>query len=204
MTKRLLSSFLLGCAALLLFASTAEAQVVRPSNTLFFTAHGGVTAYGGELDGTGFAFGEPDSELGWLFSDLGFAGGAELGYQFDEHLGLAFGFLYGQYTNLDRTDAVNPITQVRGQLNDSNTAHQIQALFRYMPWPSGKITPYVQFGGAMVLGQGEDTSGSRVTGYGPNFGAGLDLLLGRQLSLFLEASTTFVFPDDAVDNSNPG
>lgn len=214
MTKRLLSSLLLGCAALLLFASTADAQVVRPNNTLFLTAHGGLTAYGGELDGTGSAFGDPDSELGWLFSDLGFGGGAELGYQFDEHLGFAVGFLYSRISNLNRDDAPNPNIPGCGgdndpprtgcQLNEGETANQIQALFRYMPWPGAKFTPFVQFGGAVVMAQGQDANGDDIVGYGPNFGIGLDLLLGRQLSLFLEASTTFVFPDDAVDSSNPG
>ena len=204
MTKRLPSSFMLGCLALLTLVFMTEVQAQRPSNTLFIAVRGGATAYGGELDGTGISYGEPDSELGYLFSDLGYAFGGEIGYQFDQHLAFALGFLRGQYSNLDRTDAIiNPFGP-RGQLNENDNVAQFQALFRYMPWPASGVTPFVQFGGVVVRGQGNDASGDDITGYGPHLGAGLDIQLGRQLSLFLEASTAFVFPDDAVDSANPG
>ncbi|MCH7975907.1 MAG: PKD domain-containing protein [Bacteroidetes bacterium] len=206
MTKRLPSSLMLGCLALLTLVFMTEVQAQRPSKTLFIAVRGGATAYGGELDGTGVSYGNPDSELGWLTSDLGAGAGAEIGYQFDQHLGFALGFFYGKYTNLDRDDAiVNGITGARGLLNpDGNEVTQIQALFRYMPWPSSKLTPYIQFGGVVARGQGQETDGSGVTGYGPHLGGGLDLQLGRHLSLFAELSTAFIFPDDAVDNANPG
>ena len=71
MTKRLPFSLMLGCLALLTLVFMTEVQAQRPSKTIFLTLRGGATAYGGELDGTGTAFGDPDSELGWLFSDLG-------------------------------------------------------------------------------------------------------------------------------------
>ena len=204
MTKRLPSSFMLGCLALLTLVFMTEVQAQRPSKTLFIAARGGAAAYGGELDGTGVVFGDPNSELGWLFSDLGFGAGGEIGYQFDQHLGFAIGVLYGKYANLDRTNAFNPNTGAIGQLNTAEDVTQFQALFRYMPWPSSALTPYIQFGGVVASGQGQDATGSSITGYGPHLGGGLDLQLGRQLSLFLELSTAFIFPDDAVDNSNPG
>ena len=214
MTKRLPSSLMLGCLALLTLVFMTEVQAQRPSKTIFLTLRGGATAYGGELDGTGVIFGDPNSELGWLFSDLGFGVGGEIGYQFDQHLGFALGVLYGQYANLDRDDAFNENfpqcagtnTPVRTgcSLHSSEATTQIQALFRYMPWPGSKLTPYIQFGGVVTRGQGEDENGDKITGYGPHLGGGLDLQVGRRLSLFLEASTAFIFPDDAVDSSNPG
>ncbi len=214
MTKRLPSSFMLGCLAMLTLVFMTEVQAQRPSNTLFIGLRGGATAYGGELDGTGFSFGDADSEFGWLFSDLGYGFGGEIGYQFDQHLGFAVGYLYGKYANLDRDDAANPnIPGCSGnntpprtgcQLNADENVSQIQAMFRYMPWPSSRLTPYIELGASVVRGQGVDAGGSDITGYGPLLGGGLDLQLGRKVSLFLEATTTFVFPDDAVDSSNPG
>jgi len=195
---------MLGCLALLTLVFMTEVQAQRPSKTLFIAIRGGATAYGGELDGTGTVFGDPDSELGWLFSDLGTGFGGEIGYQFDQHLGFALGFLYGKYPNLDRPDAYNPVNQTVGVLNSADDVTQFQALFRYMPWPGSKLTPFIQFGGVVARGQGEDSGGGTITGYGPHLGGGLDLQLGRHLSFFVEASTVFIFPDDAVDFSNPG
>ena len=205
MTKRLPSSLLLGCAALLLFATAAQAQVVRPSNTLFLALRGGATAYGGELDGTGSQFADgDDSELGWLFRDLGYGIGGELGYQFTRSLGFSLGALYGQYPNLERTDYIDPATGATGQVNEGDAVLQVQALFRYFLFPNSRITPYLQLGGVAAFGPGEDSSGDRITGYGPHLGGGLDFLIGRQLSLFLEASGVMIFPDDAIDGLNPG
>ena len=207
MSNRLPSSFMLGCIALLTIVFMTEVQAQRPSKTLFLAVRGGATAYGGELDGTGnnaFTPNQDVSSISWLFKDLGYGVGGELGYQFDQHLGFALGVLYGKYSNLDRTDASNPVTQVIGQLSPDEDVTQFQALFRYMPWPGSKLTPFIQFGGVVARGQGEDADGSGITGYGPHLGGGLDLQLGRHLSLFVEASTAFIFPDDAIDNSNPG
>ena len=187
----------------LCFATTiASAQ--RPSNTLYIGVRGGATAYGGELDGTGTGPGGADeSSLGWLFRDLGFGGGGEIGYQFTQGFSFGVGFLFGQYTNLDRPDVRNPITGAVGVLNTSTSVSQIQGLFRLILIPSWGISPYIQFGGVVARGQGEDASGSGIIGYGPHLGGGLDIKLGRQASLFLEASGVWIFPDDAVDNSDP-
>ena len=43
---------LLGCAALLLLVSTAQAQTIRPGPSFFIGLRGGATAYGGDIDGT--------------------------------------------------------------------------------------------------------------------------------------------------------
>ncbi|HYE95851.1 MAG TPA: PKD domain-containing protein [Rubricoccaceae bacterium] len=213
MTQRLPSSLLLGCAALLFFATAAEAQVVRPFRTLFIQVRGGATAYGGELDGTGSAFGDPEDETGWLFSDLGFGVAGDLGYQFTDNLGLSLGFLYGQYANLDRDDYPNPITGVTGAINEGNTAYQVQALWRYNLFPRARISPYIMMGGAAVFGRDQlEDSGNPPPGFdagegmgwGPVIGGGFDFLIGRQLSLFLEGHSTFVFPDDAFDRVDPG
>jgi outer membrane protein OmpA-like peptidoglycan-associated protein len=205
MTKRLPPSLLLGCAALLLFASAAEAQVVRPNNTLFIGLRGGATAYGGELDtcvdpdeNQGA---DEDCELGWVFEDLGFGVGLELGYQFSESLGFSILGLYAQYENLDRTDYFNPVTGTTGQVNDGDDVIQAHALFRYMSWPQARFTPFVEFGGGVAFPSGRNEADQ--VGFGPTLGAGFDLLIGNQLSLFLLGQGTLWFPDDAIDGVNP-
>ena len=191
MTKRLQSSLLLGCAALLLFASAADAQVVRPSNTLYLEARGGLSIYGGDLDQN------PDDNIGDYFSDGSWIAGGELGYQFTRSLGFGVAFLYGEFPRLDPDFGTDT----------SADRSQIIAAFRYFPFPSSRITPYARLGVGYVF----EASGTVNTpgfvgyeaGFGPHLGLGVDLLLGRQFSLFLEAQGTAYFPDNAVDGMDP-
>ena len=214
MTQRLPSSLLLGCAALLFFASVAEAQVVRPNRTLFLGARGGATAYGGELDSCADDTADPGCELGWVFNDFGWAAGLELGYQFTEGFGVSVLGLYGTYANLDRSGTridtgagtyFRPSGTDTGPdvLNDSDAVPQAHLLFRYAPFPGWAFTPFVEFGGGVAFGEERVTDESS-TGFGPTLGGGFDWLLGRQFSLSILAEGTWWFPDEAFDGSNPG
>ena len=204
MTLSLHSSLLLGCTALLLLATAAQAQVVRPSNTLYLALKGGATAYGGELDRTGDYYentGQTDantSDTAWLTRDLGWAAGAEIGYLFTEHLGLGLGFQYGVYKNLDE-DFFNFTTGATGQINDTEALPTATAALRYMPWPSSRIAPFVNMGAQATFGNGD-----RAMGLGPLMGVGLDFMLSPQLSVLLEGNGSFIFNDAAVDFSDPG
>ncbi len=192
-------------AIVALCVATTVASAQRPSETLYISARGGAIAYGGELDGTGSApAGDDSGSLAWMIRDLGFGGGGEIGYQFTRALSFGIGFFYGQYNNLDRTNALSPVTLQAGQINAGTSVSQLQGLFRFNLIPGWKVSPYIQFGGVVIRGQGEDPrSGNRIAGYGPHLGGGLDILLGRQVSLFLEGSGSLIFPDDAVDSSDP-
>ncbi|MDX1420514.1 MAG: PKD domain-containing protein [Rubricoccaceae bacterium] len=191
--------------ALLLFAAAAEAQVLRPNQTLFIGARGGVTAYGGELDSCASADADPDCEYGWLFEDLGFGVGLELGYQFSPALSFSVLGLYAQYENLDRADAVGP--GINGQVNDDDDAPQVHALFRLTPVPSWAFTPFVELGGGIAFAGEHDgapagTDPSSVA-FGPTAGFGFDWLVGRQLSLFLLAEGSWWFSDGSLDGLDP-
>ncbi len=188
MTKRLPSSLLLGCAALLLYASAADAQVIRPSNTLYLEARGGLSIYGGDLDRN------PEDNIGDYLSDGSWVAGGELGYQFTRSLAFGLSFLYGDFPRLS------------GDSGDFDSDRmQVIAAFRYFPFPSSRITPYVRLGAGFALpasGQGPGGLDYEL-GIGPHLGLGVDLLLGRQFSLFLEAQGTAYFPDNAVDGTDP-
>lgn len=202
MTQRL-STLFIWCAALLL-ASAAQAQVVRPSNSIYVLLRGGLSGYYGDIDGD--PDGDPDTaelQLTAGFKDPGWAAGGELGYLFNENLSFGLGFLYQTDRDLndDLIGFVNPATQ-------GDEAWQIQGLFRYLPFDGARISPFIELGGALVNGQGQEEernstpAGDDVYGYGPVFGLGFDIALTPQFSLFLAGQSTLVFPDVAADGAD--
>ncbi len=197
-----LSSIALGLAAML-FATSVDAQV-RPDRTVYLTLRGGTTVYGGELDQTN-APGNISSSTAWLTRDFGYLAGVELGYQFTPTLGLGLGFNYSVYPNLDQEE---PNTGVRP--NRTETLPTATAAFRYLAFPGARLSPFVNFGGAITLPDFvedpilADGNVERPTGYGPLFGAGLDFALSSRFSFFLESNFAFIFPDRAADGLDPG
>ena len=214
MTSRL-STYFLWCAALLL-ASASSAQVVRPSESVYILLRGGASGYYGDLDGN--SDDEPDSATPNIrdgFDEVGFAVGGELGYLFNDNLSLGLAYLYQTNPNLERSvGQTNPGPLNQGRpfsANEGEYAQQAQLLFRYLPFPSSKITPYVELGAAFVAGNGteferNDRTGGNddVYGYGPVVGLGVDIALTPRLGLFLGGQSTFVFPDVALDGADAG
>ena len=202
---RLSVLLLLGVASL--FATAAQAQVVRPSNSIYLLLRGGATTYYGDLDNN--SDGNPDAAEAQpfdAFDNPGFGVGGEIGYLFSDNLSFGIGGLYHDLPDLNDNNLPGvPGTNVQG-----GEAYQLQALFRYMPFAGARFTPFVELGGALVSGQGtenERNNGSEdedVFGYGPVVGLGFDLQLSPRLSLFLANQATLVFPDVALDGSDPG
>ena len=210
MTTRLSSSLLLGCTALLLLASSAQAQVVRPSNTLYLALKGGVTTYGGEIDQTGEFDDAPDDRgnRSWAFRDFGPAFGIEIGYQFSESLSLGITGQYARYINLDEPYPGPNTTPgfCRDEANREDCkVNQDELLpaaiiaLRYLPFTSSAISPYANLGVQAAFGDGNQDFG-----VGPLAGVGLDFRLAPQLSFFGEANVSWIFDDAAVDGVDPG
>ena len=184
---------LIAWGLVLLLSSAASAQVIRPSESLYAQLRGGVTLYSGDLEED--TFGEP-----------GVAAGLEVGYLFTPTLSLGLGFMYHDLPIREGIgfDEGEPFT-----LEQSGLAYQLQGLFRYSPL-AGRVTPFVEAGGALVFGQGTEAgrnNGSAdddVLGYGPLGGLGVDFALTPQLGIALGVQSTFVFPDVALDNADPG
>jgi outer membrane protein OmpA-like peptidoglycan-associated protein len=200
MTKRLHSPLLLACAAFLLFATVAEAQVQRPYKTPYLSARVGLGLYGGDIDGS------PGNDPDDFLNEPGIAAAGELGYQFTPSLGFGIAYNYGNYPEL-QTDADGTFT------NAVESRSQIQAMFRYFVFPSSRITPFVQLGvgysfepdfsEATDVQPGGADALETTSGWGPHVGLGLDFLIGQKFSLFLEGSGTFYFPDNAIDGTDP-
>ncbi|MEM6325480.1 MAG: PKD domain-containing protein [Bacteroidota bacterium] len=222
-TLRLSTAILLGCTALLL-ATSAHAQIVRPSNSIYVALKGGLTAYGGDLDqnyDVPSATLQPPTGTDWLTENFGFLIGPEIGYQFTESLGLGLGLNYAQYAALDSgfpvilqssTDATTYSVN-----QGSETLYNATAALRYMPFPSSRLSPYVNLGAQFTFGSDNQSAEipnsdgttrtvniNRSVGVGPYAGVGLDYMLGDRLSLFLEADVSWIFDDCAVDGTNPG
>ena len=196
MTSRL-TPILLGLVTVL-SATAVQAQSIRSSETLFITLRGGTTVYGGELDQTA-SLGDPTderSDIAWLWSDFGYGLGAEIGYQFTPSLGLGLGAQYASYRNLDAD-------YVDGPVNENGVMPQAQLMLRYLPFPSAKLSPYVNLGAAATL-KSNDPSGDKSAAFGPIAGLGLDLVLTDRLSFFVEGDYSFFFPDIVVDGVDPG
>ena len=201
MTMRLSTLFLFGAA--ILMATAVEAQVVRPSQSVYVLLRGGASGYYGDLDGNSDGdAGSATPNVRDGFDEVGFAVGGELGYLFSDNLSLGLAYLYQTNPNLERD--VAPFTS-----NEGEYAQQAQLLFRYMPFTSTRIAPFVELGAAAVFGNGTDNerngSGTDdVIGYGPVLGLGLDIALSPQFSLFLAGQSTVVFPDVALDGGDAG
>ncbi|MGB3542609.1 PKD domain-containing protein [Rubrivirga sp.] len=199
------SSIFLWCAVLLL-ATAAQAQVVRPSESIYILLRGGATGYYGDLDGN--SDDDPDQatpDPGDGLDNPGFGVGGEIGYLFNENLSFGIGFMYHDVPALNDGFRFDGTNNVQG-----GEAYQLQGLFRYMPFDAARISPFVELGGAVISGQGtenERDNGSvedDVFGFGPVVGLGVDIALTPQFSLFLAGQSTFTFPDVALDGADPG
>ena len=193
-----LSALVLGFAAVSI-ASQAQAQT-RSYNTPYIMLRGGTTVYGGELDQAGSASGRDATS--WLTRNFGFFGGGELGYQFTPAFGFGVGGQYGEYNSLSEVNSATP--EVAGSGTSKEGLASATAAFRYTAFPGAKISPFVNFGGMLVVPGNEANAPQRPVGGGPLFGAGLDLAFTPKFSLFLESNFGFIFPDNAVDGRDPG
>ncbi len=198
-------SLLLPWCLALLIAGASQAQVVRPSESIYVLLRGGVTGYYGDLDG------ETDNDPGTAtpdpsdgFQNPGFGVGGEIGYLFNENLSFGLGLMYHDVPALNDGFRFNGTDNVQG-----GEAYQLQALFRYLPFDTAKISPFVELGAAVVSGQGTENERNQagdgdVFGFGPVLGIGLDVALTPQFSIFLAGQSTVVFPDVALDGADPG
>jgi PKD repeat protein len=188
---------LLGCLAL---AGPAEAQDKRAGNTFYVRAGASISDYAGDADGSP---GTDDvTDVGdFLFDTTKFTEGGvfpyalagEVGYRFSPAFDVGLSYRFGQYAFIHG----RPFTTREGppgKGGDLGTVrHTIQVLGRYTfnadDWT---VAPYLD-GGVNA------TFGGRTPGFGPSVGIGVDVLLSDHTSLFLEARSSIIIDDDAVD-----
>jgi outer membrane protein OmpA-like peptidoglycan-associated protein len=106
----------------------------------------------------------------------------EIGYQWTRSLGFGLGLTHADYPKA--TDVNTRMTTV-------------QALTRWTLFPDQPVTPYFNVGPHLTFG-GDNLAG------GALFGLGVDYVLTRRTSVFLDATAYATFPDDAIDSRDDG
>ena len=186
MTKRILSACLTALIAFL-FTTEAGAQILRPEDTFYIKPRVGVAWHLGDTE-------QSPTNLNmdnWKVENEAppFAVGLELGYQFNQSMSLSLGwqmtnhplaFYYGPSVPADLS---NPATFFNGG----------QLLLRFAA-PT-RIAPFIGIGAHVTDGQDGRTSLT----YGPALALGLDVVLNDRISLVLENTSNFTFPDDGFD-----
>jgi outer membrane protein OmpA-like peptidoglycan-associated protein len=177
----------------------AMAQVERTEDHLFLRPRIGLSTYLGDNEKSPFNFNGDMFDVDGKFP---LSLGAELGYQFNPRYSLGLAYQYGNYPI---------VTQFADGLNveDHPTTRQnVQLIARYL-LSQGTVAPYVQAGLGLGFGETNVFSPTCATGgacetdsglsFGPVLGAGLDVLVARSASLFLEFNTHWLLADDKVD-----
>ncbi len=175
---------LIAIGLLLCLAGDVQAQMVRPSQTLFFRPSAGYANYLGDNNAS-------ITSGGW--NVLG-----ELGYQFSHRFSLS-----GLYEYADYSDVIRPVPSTNFPRVGANTTRSsIQALLRYtFGSEMAKVSPYLQVGGSVTIGGDHPLD---EPGWGPLAGLGLDFALSPRTSLFLEANAAGSTPDEATDDIDRG
>jgi PKD repeat protein len=180
-------------AGLLLGAMTSPAHAQRAGDTFYGKLGVGASDYTGDFpaQNAGHPFDFQEFTRG---SGIPFVVAGEVGYQFSRKWALALGFQGGNY----------PIVGYSGGPSG------IEDSYRYTPQLLGrytfgslrrKVAPYIDLGvNATFGGDASVTS----TGVGPSVGGGVDVLLSRSLSFYVESRFNMTLPDDAVDGSSAG
>lgn len=178
----ILAALLLGLSAV----GPTQAQPVRADNVFYSKFGGGYAEYTGDL---------PVGANRSVFDLRGLDGGngipalftTELGYHFSPQFSLALGFQEGTF----------PFVGLQQSGEGHTWRYTYQLLSRYtFTGPIQTVAPYVD-GGLNVTFGGDTPLTS--AGYGSSVGAGLDVLLTRSLSFYVESRLNLTFPNDAID-----
>lgn len=157
--------------------------------------------------------GDRDEDLGtsmWKpqFGDAGFSLGLDVGIILSPALSLSIGYQYGKYSRLaentvqvgqDPVDGEDLFPELDAETSDSRGT--VPLLLRWVIMPGSSVSPYLNLGGNATLGSHtprEQESQTEVA-FGPSFGLGLDLVVSRHNSIFLEATRHMTFNDFKVD-----
>ena len=189
MAKRLLSTCLLGIFALLLIPD-AEAQNLRPEDTFFIKPRVGVAWHLGDTEQSPFNFNMDNWKVDGEMPPI--AVGLEIGYQFNQMTSLSLGY---QGTN-------HPLAFYYGATVPENLTDPAgwysggQLMLRFAA-PS-RVAPFIGIGAHVTKGQDDRADLT----YGPALALGLDVVLNDRLSLVLENTSSFTFPDNGFDGQD--
>lgn len=191
MNRRILPGLVVAFAVLAILGGEAMAQ--RMEQTAYLRPRVGLSSYFGDNEKSPFNFNGDAFDEGFPYSL-----GLEAGYQFNPRYSLGLGVQFADYPII--TQFVNGL-----DVSDhSTTRTSVQLIARYL-LSEGKVAPYVHAGAHVTFGDVTQRPGTAPlndqseTAFGPLLGAGLDVMVSRQASFFVEWTTNFAFGDDKVD-----
>lgn len=168
----------------LLPMSTAWAQSLRPTKSLFLRPSFGFVNYVG------------DNNIS--LTQLGIKGQFELGYQITPELAISGLYNFGDYTTALRPDAATGLDRI----GSSTRLSSVHMLMRFIfGRETASVAPYIQAGAGVAFGGDHPDDNP---GWGPVGGIGFDVLLSPNTLFFMEANTHFTVPDDAIDGPDRG
>lgn len=168
----------------LILSQSVSAQLTRPSKSFFVRPSFGFVNYLGDNN---------DNLL-----ELGVKGQLELGYQIGPSLSVSGLYNYGEYTDVLRPDVNTGLARSTGNTRLSNSQLLVRYIIGSQLW---EVAPYVHGGVGVAFGgdQMDDEPG-----WGPVFGAGLDIMISPSVSFFFEGTSNFSLPDEAIDGPDRG
>jgi outer membrane protein OmpA-like peptidoglycan-associated protein len=199
-------------AAAFIFAMVGEVEAQKRAHEgLYLKGRLGGAVYGGDRDNNNGeeiwspGIGDKLSEAGW---GLGF----EIGTILSRSFTLSLGYNIGKYLEINREDIEGrPSPPIEGGTgpedfpflasNSSQIRHTVPLMLTWMIVPKWTLSPYVGAGGHVSFGSYtliDDTKESKVA-YGPSFNLGVDFVVSRRNSIFVDALFHLTFPDFNID-----
>lgn len=169
--------------AFVVLAGGAQAQPWRAGDTFYGKVGVGLAEYTGDNSPGGVPY-----RLGHFGEDAGFPYvlRGEVGYQFLPQLAIGVGIETGNYPFSDQSE----------RLDGRRSALQLLLRYTYGA-EERRWAPYVDVGRVVTFG------GVR-GGHGVSVGIGMDYALTRRVSLYAEARSNTLWPDNAIDDRGIG
>jgi len=178
-------------ALLAVLAAPVHAQPERSGNTFYGKFGAGIADYTGDFPAQNASH-PLDLQEFTRGSGVPVVVAGEVGYRFSPAWSLALGVQGGNYPIVGYGGGPSGITD-----SYRYTPH---LLGRYtFGTPGQRIAPYVDGGISATFGG--DTPPTSL-GIGPSLGGGVDILLGRRLSFYVESRFHASLPDDAIDGAD--
>ena len=203
-------TYLLAATFALTVVSQLHAQK-RAHEAPYFNGRLGASVYGGDRDNNGGediwspGLGDKASEASWVL-------GLEFGTILSKSFTLGIGYQIGDYSEITNDDIEGrpDVPSIGGNgpedfpyLHNSSSKirHTIPVVLRWMIAPNWTLSPYLGVGGNVSLASftflNEETE-SKVA-FGPTLDFGLDFVVSRHNSIFLDVMHNFTFGDYNID-----
>lgn len=189
MIRRYIPAVILLGFVLAVMPDISKAQNLRPEDTFYIKPRVGIAWHLGDTEKSPFTFNMDNWKVD---GKIPFAGGLELGYQFNQTTSLSLGW---QITNHPLVFHYGDEVPTTGNVEDDGTTYNVAQLLLRFQAPS-RVAPFLAVGGHVGFGQDGRIDDPY---FGPSVGLGLDIVLSDRISLVLENIANLTFSDEGFD-----